>query len=191
MFCKANDIKIAFKVEEDEHNGHKIYFPATKILIDNVYVNHFTDIHALFYMLGKSNSNQSEVNVYHKFNTSLGKYVEVKDSLSVQSNFYPFTCSCGVAGCNGIWEGVYQKTRKHTVEWRIKDKDNNGYKFLDKSFYRFNKYQFYREMYKVYKFIMENPQIEIESDYDEPTTLSEEFKYLQETKPLAFKEILV
>lgn len=28
------------------------------------------------------------------------------------------TCSCGIAGCAGIFYGTTIKTRKHTVEWR-------------------------------------------------------------------------
>lgn len=48
-----------------------------------------------------------------------------------------FTCSCGIAGCAGIWEGIKVKFRKHTVEWRIPR--NAGYDFLDKTFYSFSR----------------------------------------------------
>lgn len=36
------------------------------------------------------------------------------------SNFFPMGCSCGHPGCAGIWDGVYVKYRKHTVEWKFK-----------------------------------------------------------------------
>lgn len=42
------------------------------------------------------------------------------------------TCSCGVAGCAGIFEGTRIKTRRRTVEWR--DIDSG----LPKKFYAFD-----------------------------------------------------
>lgn len=59
---------------------------------------------------------------------------------NVESNFYPFTCSCGNAGCAGIWNGIFLKQRKNTISWKIpKPLEKFGYEFLDKSFYLFNK----------------------------------------------------
>lgn len=57
------------------------------------------------------------------------------------SEFQPFTCSCGVSGCAGIWDGVHLKVRKHTVEWRMKK--NCGYEFLDKLFFQFDREQYF------------------------------------------------
>lgn len=56
------------------------------------------------------------------------------------SNFKPFSCSCGVAGCAGISDGIYVKERKHSIEWRAKKED--GYDFLGKSFFSFDKSQY-------------------------------------------------
>lgn len=56
------------------------------------------------------------------------------------SVFQPFTCSCGNAGCAGIWDGIYVKERGHSVEWRAKLE--NGYGFLLKSFFNFEKQQY-------------------------------------------------
>lgn len=56
------------------------------------------------------------------------------------SIFEPFTCSCGVGGCAGIWDGIYVKERGHSVEWRANPKD--GYGFLLKSFFNFEKAQY-------------------------------------------------
>jgi hypothetical protein len=53
------------------------------------------------------------------------------------SLFEPFSCSCGVAGCASIWDGIYIKTRKHSVEWRTKLE--NGYGFLPKTFFSFER----------------------------------------------------
>ena len=58
-----------------------------------------------------------------------------------RSMFEPFTCSCGVSGCAGIWDGVHMKVRKHSVEWRV-GKDM-GYRFLPKRFFSFNKQQYF------------------------------------------------
>lgn len=46
------------------------------------------------------------------------------------SLFEPFTCSCGVSGCAGIWDGVHMKVRGRSVEWRMKK--NSGYDFSPK-----------------------------------------------------------
>jgi len=56
------------------------------------------------------------------------------------SCFELFTCSCGVAGCAGIWDGIYIKSRKHSIEWRMNERD--GYKFMPKKFYSFDKEQY-------------------------------------------------
>lgn len=62
---------------------------------------------------------------------------------NVESNFYPFTCSCGSAGCAGIWNGIFLKQRKNTISWKIpKPLEKFGYEFLDKSFYLFNKKEY-------------------------------------------------
>lgn len=59
------------------------------------------------------------------------------------SVFEPFSCSCGVAGCAGIYDGIYVKRRKHSVEWRAKAID--GYSFLPKTFFSFNRKQYEKE----------------------------------------------
>lgn len=56
------------------------------------------------------------------------------------SCFELFTCSCGVAACAGIWDGIYIKSRKHSIEWRMNERD--GYKFMPKKFYSFDKEQY-------------------------------------------------
>jgi hypothetical protein len=58
-----------------------------------------------------------------------------------RSMFEPFTCSCGVSGCAGIWDGVHMKVRKKTVEWRVYK--GMGYDFLPKRFFSFNKQQYF------------------------------------------------
>lgn len=46
------------------------------------------------------------------------------------------TCSCGIGGCAGIFDGTSIKTRRYTVEWR--DIDSG----LPKRFYSFDKKEY-------------------------------------------------
>ena len=57
------------------------------------------------------------------------------------SAFEPFSCTCGASGCAGIWDGVYVKARKHSVEWRLRK--NTGYEdFMPKRFFSFSREQY-------------------------------------------------
>jgi hypothetical protein len=67
------------------------------------------------------------------------------------SDFEPFTCSCGISGCAGIFGGIYYKFRGKTIEWRIPD--NMGYGFLDKKFYKFDKKQYFSEIVKLWDYL--------------------------------------
>lgn len=73
----------------------------------------------------------------------------------------PFSCSCGAAGCAGIWDGILTKHRLTTVEWRAREED--GYKFLN-SFYSFEKDNYYSEVVKAWlqlaKWCQEDVKIE-------------------------------
>jgi hypothetical protein len=57
-----------------------------------------------------------------------------------------FTCTCGIAGCAGIWDGVHVKHRGYTTEWRMKRED--GYDFTEKKFYHFDSNQYHVERLK-------------------------------------------
>lgn len=59
------------------------------------------------------------------------------------SAFEIFSCECGVAACNSIWDGIYVKKRKHSVEWRAKKE--YGYTFLPKQFFSFDRKQYEKE----------------------------------------------
>ena len=99
------------------------------------------------------------------------------------SCFEPFSCSCGVAGCAGIWSGIDVKERKHSIEWRAKKE--HGYGFLEKSFYSFEKKQ-YLKAFNDFLF-----WLKMECDYDyklcvdlgyyegDETTVDEFFEWLE------------
>ena len=74
-------------------------------------------------------------------NNEIEQEVVTPDNTKECSSFYPFTCSCGVAGCNGIFDGVHLKVRGRSVEWRVKK--GMGYKFLDKTFYQFGRQDYF------------------------------------------------
>lgn len=64
--------------------------------------------------------NTSVMAFFAHFNvdTSLQKQ-ECNGRYYTESGFYPLNCSCGVAGCNGFHDGIYQKNKKYSVEWRV------------------------------------------------------------------------
>lgn len=144
--------KFELKVEYDEAFKQI----ETSVFINDELVNHYVDLFAFFQHFQETNSREIEI---------IGKW---KGRCS--SGFEPFTCSCGVSGCAGIWEGIYQKTRKWTTEWRIDDKDHNGYNFLDKSFYQFHRKSYEQEITKAWKWLYDNQELVIsEGFYDDET----------------------
>lgn len=89
--------------------------------------------------------------------------------------FEPFTCSCGVAGCAGIWNGIMTKHRRYTVEWRCEKED--GYHFI-KTFYSFDKWQYINAITAAYKQLKEliDRNVIIE-EYGYDGFISEMYKY--------------
>lgn len=76
-----------------------------------------------------------------KYSHWSGEKLDGKDIPDAKwSVFQPFTCSCGVSGCAGIWDGIYIKERGYSIEWRAKRED--GYGFLPKTFFNFEKSQY-------------------------------------------------
>lgn len=84
-------------------------------------------------------------NLDHKPYYSSWWYSGTKQEGKVAGNwsvFQPFTCSCGESGCAGIWDGIYVRERGYSIEWRAKRED--GYGFLLKTFFNFEKSQYKR-----------------------------------------------
>lgn len=69
-----------------------------------------------------------------KVDTSLQKQ-EYNGRYYTESGFYPLSCSCGSAGCNGFHDGIYQKNKKYSVEWRVDPKYYANH--LPKRYYSF------------------------------------------------------
>lgn len=92
-------------------------------------------------LLRVTEQSQCYGNVYWYPNHNIDQEIVFPDNRKKYSGFYPWTCSCGVAGCNGIFDGVHLKVRGRSVEWKVKK--NMGYEFLDKTFYQFDKQDYF------------------------------------------------
>lgn len=55
------------------------------------------------------------------------------------ANWFLKTCSCGIAGCGGYFEGVNVKRRTMTVEWRDKEPSKDTF---PRRFYAFNRSEY-------------------------------------------------
>ena len=129
-------------------------------------VKHYTDLYAFLREL----VNKSAVSNYANWSgesykdTGTGYIAITKAWYYNLTCFYPFTCSCGVAGCASIWGGINVKWRKKSVEWRIKDKRDGYENILDKMFYSFDRKQYEQEVLTAYqtlcKLVENNPKNE-------------------------------
>lgn len=138
--------------EETSNNVTK-YDIECKVEINGKDVKHHTDLYAFLREL----VNKSAVSNYANWSgesykdTGIGYIAITKAWYYNLTCFYPFTCSCGVAGCASIWGGIHVKWRKKSVEWRIKDKRDGYKKILDKMFYSFDRKQYEQEVLTAYQ----------------------------------------
>lgn len=71
-----------------------------------------------------------------------------------------FTCSCGVAGCAGIFDKIFVKIDDDKVDWFI-PRDDDSYSFLDKNVYSFNKEFYYDEINKAMKVLRDMSKFDL------------------------------
>lgn len=160
--------------EETDNNITK-YDIECKVEINGKEIKHYTDLFALL----REFVNKSVVSNYADWYGESYKYTGTDYTPITKSwhynltTFYPFTCSCGVAGCSSIWDGIHVKWRKNSVEWRIKDKRDGYENILDKMFYSFDREQYEKEVLTAYqtlcKLVENNPE-------NESAWIVEEFK---------------
>lgn len=115
-----------------------------RYIVSNIYINgdlivcEYVDCLAFMVSIGDNR---------HVFEREIGvQYSGVSD-------FYPFSCSCGIAGCSGIYQGVNSRHRRNSVEWRIVS--DLGYHFLSKRFYRFDRKLYDGMLLKIWKWLHE------------------------------------
>lgn len=179
------------QIEHKTHNDYECSYSYinTNVLINGKVVQEHTDIAAFITNFGKTHSLEKEVGEFWSWDKKTRDYIERKDVYPPSSPFYPFTCSCGESGCASIWEGVFQKVRKHTVEWRILDKEKNGYHFLDKSFYRFERENYENEIRKAWKYLLDNKHLTVDTHGEESGVWEEECAWLYERFPEIIKQL--
>lgn len=140
MFEDNIEIKLQVDKNENGYNTLECY-----VLINNKPVNIFCDF-TEFLLSSKDNRNY-----YDK------KYYPTHKELDY-SSFEPFTCSCGISGCAGIFDGIYTRYRKYSVEWRI-PKDCGYEGILDKTFYSFDRRQYQDQIDYLWKFLDDNKDV--------------------------------
>lgn len=100
-------------------------------------------------VLNSKEIEQTHIDVRRLFLDSLDSSTYWEKGNSKYSSFYLFSCSCGAAGCAGIYDGIHVRNRKFSIEWRMKKED--GYDFLEKNFYSFDKNQYIAALKKAKK----------------------------------------
>lgn len=135
---------------DDDHDGEEYQhiFLGVDLYINEKKINCFTDAVAFLFPANIIRD------TYHPYDRKLSMSCKSKLTMAY-SDFYPFTCSCGVAGCASIWDGIHVKDRKHTIEWRVPT--DSGYKFLDKRFYSFRKEEYLSEVERLKDTIKSRP----------------------------------
>lgn len=160
---------------EETGNNVTIYDIDCHVEINGKEIKHYTDLFAFL----REFVNKSVVSNYadwygESYKDTGTDYIAITKSWHYNlTNFYPLTCSCGVAGCASIWDGIHVKWRKKSVEWRIKDKRDGYEKITDKMFYSFDRKQYEQEVLTAYqtlcKLVEKNPE-------NESSWVVEEFK---------------
>lgn len=106
-------------IDNYEETGNNVtkYDIDCKVEINGKEVKHYTDLFAFL----REFVNKSVVSNYADWHGESYKdtgveYIPVTKAWYYGLTcFYPFTCSCGVAGCSSIWDGVHVKWRKKSV----------------------------------------------------------------------------
>lgn len=142
----------------------------TCLEINNSVVNHFTNPFSFLF--------------YWKESTDLNKNNHCGFTTQYYSDFEPFTCSCGISGCAGIWNGILVKWRKNTVEWRLPKRIKHGYNFLDKSFYSFDREEYEQVAKDVMSFSWDHLDVRV----NDHTTIYEKLDWLFDYNENVFKE---
>lgn len=156
------------EIDNYEETGNNVttYDIDCYVEINGKEVKHYTDLFAFLREFVNKSVVSNYADWYGKSYKDSGiGYVAITKAWHYNlTDFYPFTCSCGVAGCASIWRGINVKWRNNSVEWRIKDKRDGYEKILDKMFYSFDRKQYEQEVLTAYqtlcKLVEKNPKNE-------------------------------
>ena len=156
------------EIDNYEETGNNVtkYDIECKVEINGKEIKHYTDLWPFLREFVNKSVVSSYADWYGESYKDTGTdYVAITKSWRYNlTDFYPFTCSCGVAGCASVWDGIHVKWRKNSVEWRIKDKRDGYENILDKMFYSFDRKQYEQEVLTAYqtlcKLVENNPKNE-------------------------------
>lgn len=152
---------------------------------DDFYVKKIITLDCLYldmYINGVNVSERYYTNIFDFFiylrnSTSLYQDKKEKKGFVSFGSFYPLTCTCGNAGCAGIYDGIHIKRRKHTIDW--------NYRYGFEKIFKKEKLKFRRDLYelellKLWQFMAKNlHNVYIYDEYSEfCRTLSQEINYL-------------
>lgn len=98
-------------------------------------------------------------------------------------SFEPFTCSCGVSGCAGIWDYVTMVVDDEVVSWGIPD-DMGYHQSISGRFLRFDKKEFIAARKKILDFLEANAN-ETYDEFGEPTLIQDVIDNLYEDTVLS------
>lgn len=165
------------EIDNYEETGNNVtkYDIECKVEINGKEIKHYTDLFAFLREFVNKSVVSNFADWYGESYKDTGTdYIPITKSWHYNLTcFYPFTCSCGIAGCSSIWDGIHVKWRKNSVEWRIKDKRDGYEKILDKMFYSFDRKHYEKEVLTAYqtlcKLVENNPE-------NESSWIVEEFK---------------
>lgn len=126
---------------EETGNNVTIYDIDCYVEINGKEIKHYTDLYAFLHEFVNKSVVSNFADWYgESYKETETEYIPITKAWRYNlTDFYPFTCSCGVAGCASIWDGIHVKWRKNSVEWRIKDNRDGYEKILDKMFYSFDR----------------------------------------------------
>lgn len=138
----------------------------------------------------KTSSNIISFFVYFDRSEHMRDYYCNKGSVKFISEFYPFGCTCGSPGCNGIYNGVFLKNRKYSVEWRVHDSDLNSYEgVLEKRFFSFDKHEYRYQVLRCWKWLLTNiNSVKTGSYYDDD--ISQMIEYIRSYHPESYNKLM-
>lgn len=111
--------------------------PSILIKINGKDINHDTDYKA-FMCFNKNNK---------------GSWAKKHNIKTKRSSFTPLSCSCGIAACAGIHNGIKTKYRESTVKWKITDYTTR--KILKSKYLTFDKSLYEKEILSIWTFFKE------------------------------------
>ncbi|MCY9866460.1 hypothetical protein OTK49_28375 [Vibrio coralliirubri] len=138
-------------------------------------------------VLNEYNTNVSAFFSHYNVDATMQKQV-LGGGYYVESSFYPLSCSCGVAGCNDFHDGIYQKNKKYSVEWRVEPKFYANH--LSKRYYSFPITNYRYEVLKCWFWIVDTFESLSYLNTDAEERLYKILTNIEESYPLQYAQLM-